>query len=152
MKRVILWVVIAAVVGFVVLQLLPLNRTNPPVTREVNWDSPQTRALAQRACFDCHSNETVWPTYAYIAPVSLLLWRHVTEGRQGLNFSEWDRGQPGLDQVREHVDSGDMPPWDYLLMHSTAKLTDSEKQQLLAGLAATYAKDPPQILQRRHEE
>jgi cytochrome c551/c552 len=151
MKRLILWVVIAAVALFVVVSVLPLNRTNPPVTREVNWDSPQTRALAQRACFDCHSNETVWPTYAYIAPSNLLLWRHVTEGRGGLNFSEWNRGQPPLEQIQEQVQRGSMPPWDYLLMHAPAKLTDAEKQQLLTGLQATYAKDPPQILRHREE-
>ncbi len=152
MKRVILWVVIAAVALFVIASLLPLNRTNPPVAREVNWDSPQTRALAQRACFDCHSNETVWPPYAYVAPVNLLLWRHVTEGRENLNFSQWDQRQSRFDEIGERVRSGDMPPWDYLLMHGDAKLTDAEKQQLLSGLEATYAKDPPQVHQHRERE
>ena len=143
MKRVIMWVVIAAVVLFVLVSLIPLNRTNPAITKEVAWDSPETRALAQRACFDCHSNETVWPPYAYVAPTSLLLWRHVTEGRQHLNFSEWDKGQPGFREVQEQVASGEMPPWDYLLMHGSGKLTDAEKEQLLTGLKATYQNDPP---------
>jgi hypothetical protein len=151
MKRLILWAVVAAVALFVVVSLLPLNRTNPPVTREVNWDSPQTRELAQRACFDCHSNQTVWPPYAFVAPVNLLLWRHVTEGRQGLNFSEWNRGQPGLEEIQRNVQRGNMPPWDYLLMHSPAKLSEAEKQQLVSGLQATYAQDPPQIRERRED-
>lgn len=68
-------------------RLLPVARSNPPVTREVQWDSTQIRALAQRACFDCHSNETVWPWYSYIAPISLRVADHVQEGRQKLNFS-----------------------------------------------------------------
>ena len=143
MKRIIIWGVVIIVALFVVVSLLPLNRTNPAVTKEVAWDSPQTRALAKRACFDCHSNETIWPPYAYVAPTSLLLWRHVTEGRQHLNFSEWDKGQPRSREIQEQVDSGKMPPWDYLLLHGDAKLTDAEKQQLIAGLQATYQKDPP---------
>ena len=150
MRRVLKWALIAAVALFLVLQLLPLNRSNPPVTREISWDSPETRALAQRACFDCHSNETVWPTYSRIAPASILLWRHVTEGRQHLNFSEWDKPQPSVDSIRRQVDSGEMPTWDYLLMHPAGRLTDAEKQQLLSGLAATYQNDPPTI--RTHRE
>ncbi len=110
---------------------------------------PETRTLAQRACFDCHSNETVWPVYSCIAPASLLLWRHVTEGREHLNFSEWDRGQDRIREVEEQVQSGEMPPWDYLLMHPSARLTDAEKEQLLAGLEATLQKDPPKHGARR---
>ena len=64
-------------------------QTNPPVKAEPAWDSAETRALAKRACFDCHSNETVWPIYSRVAPVSWLVTRHVVEGREKLNFSEW---------------------------------------------------------------
>src|SRR5215216_1353338 len=87
----------AMIVGvlFVVLQLVPYGRRhdNPPTTREPAWDDPTTRALAVRACFDCHSNETRWPWYSYVAPVSWLTQRDVDEGRRELNFSEWDRQQ-----------------------------------------------------------
>jgi hypothetical protein len=68
--RVLLIGAAVVVAGFIILQLVPVARTNPAVVREPQWDSPQTRELAQRACYDCHSNETVWPWYAYIAPVS----------------------------------------------------------------------------------
>ncbi|MBI5081140.1 MAG: heme-binding domain-containing protein [Chloroflexi bacterium] len=63
---------VAVVIG---MQLVPvwLLKTNPPVTAEPKWDSEQTRALAKRACFDCHSNETVWPWYSNVAPVSWLI-------------------------------------------------------------------------------
>ena len=61
---------VAAAIVFAVIQLIPVDRTNPPVTREVRWNAPETRALAQRACFDCHSNETVWPWTSRIAPAT----------------------------------------------------------------------------------
>ena len=64
--------VVIGIVGLVVIQFVPVERPNPPVLREPNWDSPETRALAQRACFDCHSNETTWPWYSQVAPVSWL--------------------------------------------------------------------------------
>src|SRR5690606_30867239 len=85
---------LAFLVGFVgVLQLVPYGqaRSNPPVIQEPAWDSPRTRELAKRACFDCHSNETRWPWYARIAPMSWVLQRDVEAGRSVMNFSEWTR-------------------------------------------------------------
>jgi len=125
------------------IQLIPIDRTNPAVSREVQWDSPATRELAQRACFDCHSNETVWPWYSYVAPVSLRVADHVQEGREHLNFSAWDQPNVDLEEVVENIERGEMPLSDYLLMHPEAKLSDSEKQALLDGLKATFAADPP---------
>ena len=85
------WVLLAAVL----IQLIPFGRThlNPPQTKEPSWNSPDTRALFRRACFDCHSNQTVWPWYSHVAPVSWLLQRDVNGGRSHLNFTEWDRPQ-----------------------------------------------------------
>jgi len=122
------------------IQLVPYGKdyTNPPVVAEPAWDSQQTRALAQRACFDCHSNETVWPWYSRIAPVSWLVRRDVDEGREKLNFSEWgaakndDRDE--VDELAEVVQEGEMPLPIYLLMHPEAALTNAEKQELINGL------------------
>src|SRR5512134_2904759 len=77
------------------LQLVPYgrNHTNPPVQSAPQWDSPHTREWFARACADCHSNETVWPWYSNIAPISWLVQRDVDEGRRALNYSEWNRGQ-----------------------------------------------------------
>lgn len=125
------------VVVAVLIQFIPVDRTNPPVSAEPNWDSPQTRALAKDACFDCHSNETVWPLYAKIAPVSWLIARDVDEGRSELNFSEWGRGETDIDELEEVINEGEMPPWYYTVMHPEAKLSDSEKQQLIDGLYLT---------------
>ena len=124
----------------VFIQLLPIGRihTNPPVVSEPNWDSSITRGLAKRACFDCHSNETVWPWYSYIAPVSWLVYNDVREGRQSLNFSEWNRPQGGeADEAPEIVMEGEMPPAQYLLTHHNAKLTSAEREQLARGLQLT---------------
>lgn len=137
----ILGIVILAVV--VLIQFIPINRTNPPVTQEVKWDAPETRALAQRACFDCHSNETVWPWYSYVAPISLRVADHVEEGRDVLNFSTWDQPNKDFDDIADEINEGGMPLSDYLLMHGEAKLTAAEKEQLVAGLKATFANDPP---------
>jgi mono/diheme cytochrome c family protein len=135
-KKIILIVLGVAIVLFIIAQVipLPLRGHNPPVTAEPQWDSPQTRALAKRACFDCHSNETVWPWYGYVAPVSWLLYRDVTEGRSNLNFSEWSNTQTAALEASEQVLSGEMPPWFYLPLHPTARLTPEERQQLATGL------------------
>ena len=134
--------VVLVVVLFGLIQLVPVQRTNPPVVAEPPWDSPETRALAVRACFDCHSNETVWPWYAYVAPVSWLVVHDTDEGRQHLNFSEWSAASTGgrenpADEAGEKIAEGEMPPGNYLPLHPAAQLTDAEMQALIDGLAAS---------------
>jgi mono/diheme cytochrome c family protein len=121
------------------IQLVPYghDRVNPPVTAEPAWDSPETRALAKQACFDCHSNETEWPAYSKVAPVSWLIQHDVTEGRSKLNFSEWQRPQKDAGKAREEVIGGDMPPPMYKIMHAGARLSDADRDRLARGLAAT---------------
>jgi len=138
--------VVAGIGLLLVIQLLPVGKdqTNPAVLNEPAWDSPQTRALAKRACFDCHSNETVWPAYSRVAPVSWLVWRDVVEGREELNFSTWGsnmRKKPGkmAEESVEHIEKGEMPPRIYLLLHPEARLSAAEKDQLAAGLQASLA-------------
>ena len=127
---------------FVGMQLIPAGRDNPPVIQEPKWDSPETRALAQRACFDCHSNETVWPWYSYVAPISWAVVHDVQEGRAVLNFSEWGvarggEGGEGGGEAAEVIMENRMPPASYIAQHPSAKLTDAEKQKLIAGLNAS---------------
>lgn len=137
---------VVAVVGLVLLiQLVPYGRdhSNPPVTHEAPWSSPQVRQIAARACYDCHSNETVWPWYSNIAPISWLLTRDVQEGRQHLNFSEWGRPIREPEEMSSVVLEGEMPPIYYLPMHPSASLTGAEKQLLaeeLLKLAATASR------------
>ncbi|HEV2690107.1 MAG TPA: heme-binding domain-containing protein [Bryobacteraceae bacterium] len=119
----------------VLIQFIPYgrNHTNPPVTKEPAWNSPDTRALFHRACFDCHSNQTVWPWYSHVAPVNWLLQNDVDGGRKHLNFTEWDHPQRHAKDVTAEVKQGDMPPWFYLPMHAAARLNATEKQALMDG-------------------
>jgi hypothetical protein len=118
--------------GLVVIQFVPLERANPPVEGEV--DAPDVVLSTLRSsCYDCHSNETRWPWYSRVAPVSWWIARHVREGRQRLNFSTW-AGMSGEDQGRakediwEAVERGSMPLSDYLRMHPEAVLTDPQME------------------------
>ena len=150
-KRLLGWAALAAIALFGLIQLVPVARfqTNSPVLAEPNWDSPETRALAKAACFDCHSNETVWPWYAKVAPISWLVTRDTVEGRQRLNFSEWGVPRPAgeggeggggrnpADEIAEQIREGEMPPGIYLLPQPAARLTDAQKEQLIRGLEAS---------------
>jgi cytochrome c551/c552 len=129
----------ALVVALLALQLVPYGRrhTNPPVRIEPRWDGPATRALAVRACYDCHSNETVWPWYSHVAPMSWLVQRDADEGRRKINFSEWDRPQKEARESAKTVRKGEMPPWFYVLIHPDARLSAAETRTLVDGLAAT---------------
>lgn len=122
------------------IQLVPYGRNhdNPPVVQEPVWSSPQLRQLAVRACFDCHSNTTTWPWYSHVAPVSWLVQHDTEDARSKLNFSEWNRPQKHADEAAEAVSEGEMPMLIYVLMHSRARLTDRERQQLIDGLTATF--------------
>lgn len=130
--------------GLVVLaaaiQLVPYGHThsNPAVRQEPAWDSPQTRILAARACFDCHSNETKWPWYSQVAPLSWLVQRDVRAGRRHLNFSEFDQPQRNAAKAAGEVAKGDMPMAVYLPAHPNARLTPAEKADLIAGLKRTF--------------
>ncbi|MBZ0276144.1 MAG: heme-binding domain-containing protein [Anaerolineae bacterium] len=136
-KRIILGVIGLVVLGFIVIQFVPgYERTNPPVTQQVNWNSPETEALMRRACYDCHSNETVWPWYSQIAPVSWLTVKDVNEGRRNLNFST-GRGELEAGELIEQLERGSMPPRIYLTMHPEANLSADEKAILIAGIRAS---------------
>jgi mono/diheme cytochrome c family protein len=119
----------------VAIQLVPFghSHTSPSVTKEPAWDSRQTADLFRRACYDCHSNETTWPWYSNIAPVSWLVQRDVNGGRGHLNFSQWDEPQRHANDVYREVEGGQMPPWFYLPMHPGARLSNAEKQILISG-------------------
>jgi hypothetical protein len=129
----------ALVLVALAIQAVPYGRdhSNPPVTAEPSWDSARTRQLAVAACFDCHSNEVDYPAYASIAPFSWAVADHVEEGRERLNFSEWDRRQGEAHEAAETVLEGEMPPFYYMVAHPDARLTDAEKRELADGLRAS---------------
>ncbi|MBI4522269.1 MAG: heme-binding domain-containing protein [Deltaproteobacteria bacterium] len=139
MKRWFLSSGIILILVVLALQLLPYGRdhSNPSVRQEPAWDSPQTRELAAWACFDCHSNQTVWPWYSNIAPVSWIIERDVRKGRKKLNFSEWDRPQEEADESAESIQKGKMPPWYYPWAH----LSGADREALVRGLGATVGEN-----------
>jgi hypothetical protein len=135
------WIFAALAVVFALLQFTNPPRTNPPVVpghdlMATNPPPPQIAALLHSACYDCHSYETRWPWYSHVAPVSWLVADDVKDGRERLNFSDWPRALPEraakrLERISEEVDYKDMPPAKYTLLHPEARLTTSQREQLI---------------------
>jgi mono/diheme cytochrome c family protein len=113
------------------------DRTNPPVERTVAWDSPETEALFQRACMDCHSNGTVWPWYSNFAPISWSIIHHVNEGREHFNISMNDMGRHAH-EAGEEVLEEEMPITSYLSQHPEARLSTEERETLALGMERTF--------------
>ena len=138
------WILGGAIVALLlVAQLVPYGRdhTNPPVRREPAWNSPATRALAVRVCFDCHSNETHWPWYANVAPMSWIVQRDVEAARSIVNYSEMNIPQDLASYSGLSVRSGGMPPTKYTVAHPEARLTEAEIEELARGLDITLKVD-----------
>ena len=133
------WLLVAGGL-LLIAQAVPYGREhqNPSVVAEPPWNSPRTRELFFRACKDCHSNETQWPWYSTIAPVSWLVTHDVNEGRHHFDVSEWGRKRNHGDEAAKMVREGEMPLWYYLPMHPEAQLTLRERDELVAGLVATF--------------
>lgn len=147
-------VVLAAIASFALIQLVPYGRThaNPPVASQPRWDSARTKQLFAQACGACHSNLTTWPWYSDVAPVSWLVQHDVDDGRGRFNVSEWrQQPQPSAERVAEAVRSGRMPPLQYKLIHSDARLTSAQRAQLAAGLLRTFQSSPPPLIAVRHD-
>lgn len=146
-RKKIAWIALLVFIGgFVLIQFWPRDFTNPPVGQVPQWDSPETRELAERACFDCHSNETEWPWYAYVMPMASMIERDVKQGRRILNFSEWDAScctEERMDEMAEVVNKGLMPLPYYVILHPEADLTDEERGRLVNGLISTMRRDAP---------
>ncbi len=129
------------VIVFIAIQLIPYGRehTNPAVINEPAWDSPQTRETFYRLCGDCHSNETEYPFYSNIAPVSWLVQSDVNEGREHFNVSTWsdDKAHQGKEAIEEY-EEGEMPLWIYTLPRPETNLSEQDRADFLAGLRATF--------------
>ncbi len=141
MVKKIKWLLAALLIVFVLLQFTNPARTNPPVIRDMAADNPpppEVAAMLRSACYDCHSDETRWPFYSHIAPISWTVASDVREGRQHVNFSEWPQDPKAAAKKFEHmsdeVDDGDMPLAKYTLIHRDARLTDAQKKQLVQWL------------------
>ena len=125
----------ALVVLLVAMQFVPIARTNPPVESDVPV-AAELKAILRRACYDCHSNETRWPWYSRVAPVSWLLANDVKECRREVNFSVWNqytenRRARKLKEIVEQLEGNKMPQWYYVLVHPEAKLSASDKEMII---------------------
>ncbi len=139
MKKLLLKVLLSTVIVLVGIQFIPVTMSNPPIEKEIVV-SPVVMAILKRACYDCHSNETIWPAYSRVAPVSWLLAWDVREGREELNFSTWNKyGEKKrnkmIKEIWEEVEEGEMPPWFYLPLHLDARLSDQDREALQAWAA-----------------
>ncbi len=133
-------------IAFIGAQFVPLDRTNPPVDPALALDAPPAvMDVLRRACLDCHSHETRWPWYAYVAPASLLVAHDVEEGREHLNLSEWNAETPSwqahhAEEMVEEIEDGEMPPWFYTPLHGEASLSEADVD-VLRTWAASFAED-----------
>ena len=134
MKKAVLGTIAVGVLALGVSQLVPVDRTNPAVEEDIPAPS-EVKAILKRACYDCHSNETVWPWYSRVAPVSWLVAWDVQEGREELNFSTWNRysAKQRVKKIKEsweEIEEGEMPPWFYVPLHPEARLANQERDRL----------------------
>ena len=136
MSRILRYVLIGLGIALVAIQFIPVERSNPPVTGLV--DAPEdVMSTLRRSCWNCHSNETEWPWYAYVAPVSWRVSQHVWMAREHVNFTEWDSYDAeeldeAFEEIAEEIEKGGMPLSDYLLLHREAKLTTADRERLVA--------------------
>jgi hypothetical protein len=133
--------VLSVLVGLLLIaQVFRIDRTNPPVTSDVPAPA-DVKAVLRRACYDCHSHETVWPWYSRVAPISWLVGHDVQEGREELDFSTWASYAPAkraklLRETAKETSEGEMPPWYYVLVHPDARLGTDDVALLRAWVDA----------------
>ena len=135
------WTAVALFLVAAVAQLFRPVKFNPPIVAHnsieshLQIDSPVADILG-RACADCHSNQTKWPWYSEVAPVSWFVIDHVNEGRREVNFSTWGdytehRAEETLGAISKSVENGSMPLSSYTALHPEAQLTPDERKLLV---------------------
>jgi len=139
-KKLCKFVIVLVAIIFICIQFVPVENTNPPVTGEINAP-PEVLAILQRSCYDCHSNETVWPWYSDVAPMSWLVEKDVIRGRKHVNFSTWTeysakKQNHSRKEIGEVVAEGEMPLWFYLPLHPSAKLTKEDVATIVTWSSA----------------
>ena len=134
-------IVIGLVSVFVIIQFFRIDKTNPEVVLEndfIEIYNPPTEvaSILKTSCYDCHSNQSKYPWYTNIAPVSWFVKKHINEGREYFNFSEWNsltakKQAHIIEECAEEVEEGEMPLSNYLLMHSEAELSKEQTKLLV---------------------
>jgi hypothetical protein len=141
--RVLKRVLLALGIIFVAIQFVPYGwwHDNPSVVDDAPWPDAAAEAVARSSCYSCHSNETDWPLYSYVAPMSWLVRNDVESGRDGFNFSDWGRSEGDADKAIEVIQEGAMPPERYTLIHRDASLSGEEQDVLVNALLAMGGED-----------
>ena len=131
---------IVLVVAFLAIQVVRPARTNPPVDSSRTIHSqlqppPEVARILERSCIDCHTNQTRWPWYSNVAPVSWLVANDVSEAREQMNLSEWAKyerkdAEELLEEICEETSKGNMPLPSYLLIHRSSKLSPQDVRTL----------------------
>jgi hypothetical protein len=140
------WGVAGLAAVFLLLQLVQPARTNAPVTNDflkATGAPPEVAGMFRAACYDCHSEETRWPWYSYMAPISWQIAQDVNEGRRHVNFSDWptktELARKKIENMSDEIDDGDMPLKKYTLIHKDARLTADQRDELTQWLDAQAA-------------
>ncbi len=136
LRKVALWSAAGLTGVFLLLQLKQAERTNPPVESEIQAPAA-IAAILERSCYNCHSHETDWPWYAYVSPVSWWVVEHVDHARKDMNFSQWpvfdfEELEHTLRDIEEQIETRQMPLKSYLILHPEARLSEQDRQALLA--------------------
>ena len=140
------WILLILIVFVILIQFIRIDKNNPEVIKANDFiylkNPPQEIShILKSSCYDCHSNETKYPWYTNVAPVSWWIKHHITEGREHLNFSEWNsypkkKANHKLEECYEQVEIDEMPVYSYTLLHPEAKLTPGDKEKLMRWLRA----------------
>ncbi len=153
MKRKIIALIILVLLA---IQFFRIDKTNPPSVLSQDFiyltdPSAEVATLLKTACYDCHSNQTRYPWYTNVAPVSWLIKGHINEAREYMNFSEWGTYPPEKRKQRlikclEEVGEGEMPLFSYTLINGEAKLNPAQQTVLTAwfkqlGAVEGYGED-----------
>jgi hypothetical protein len=148
-------ILIALLGVFIIIQFIkPDKNQSDAVTPNdifANFQSADsTKQLIRTACYDCHSNNTVYPWYAEIQPLAWWLADHVKEGKSELNFSEFASYKPKkadhkLEEVIEMIQEGEMPLKSYTLIHDSAKLSDGQKKAIITWAEGLRSQIQPNI-------
>ena len=131
-----IWVALLA--AFIAAQFIPVNRQNPAEDPSRSLDAkehvpPAVKTILSRSCQNCHSNETSWPWYSYVAPASWMIAHDVHAARKKMNFSKWgdytaEKREEKLEEICEQINEGDMPDPKYLWLHRSARMSRSDRE------------------------
>jgi hypothetical protein len=142
LRKLALWFGVGLAVVFLLMQFKQPDRTNPPVESEIHAPA-EIAVILERSCYNCHSHETDWPWYSYVAPVSWWVGEHVEHARGDLNFSQWpvlefEELEHMFHEIDEQIAKGEMPLNSYLILHSEARLSDEEKAALRSWAQSNF--------------